>query len=213
MAHLGACRAVAQKDKFERSRTDRGRVGSGKVPKFIQAEVALPIRQRGRRRRGGRAVRERGRMRKRGPRGGGTLRRKSPQQRQWPSPPKGAVASARSQRPRASHCGLIHCTVKPGKNCIFLPQWPQSSGRLIPLPRSYRKKTACQRLRLQHSFGTRGNSGRDGADSDANALWCQEKRLQDIVVRLQVSSHRRIATCGRQAQSKQPGGRGPAGKS
>ena len=27
MAHLGACRAVAQKNKFERSRTDRGRVG------------------------------------------------------------------------------------------------------------------------------------------------------------------------------------------
>src|SRR6266849_2100064 len=77
--------------------------------------------QRGRGRRGGRAVRERGRMRKRGPRGGGTLRRKSPQQGQWPSPPSGAVASARSQWPRASHCGLMHCTVKPGKNCIFSP--------------------------------------------------------------------------------------------
>jgi hypothetical protein len=157
-------------------------------------------------------VRERGRMRKRGPRGGGTLRRKSPQQGQWPSPPKGAVASARSQRPRASHCGLIHCTVKPGKNCIFSPSVAaklrpipvrphnrfeaaiekvlSSPGRLIPLPRSNRKKPACQRLQLQHSFGTRGNSGRDGADSDANALWCQEKRIQDIVVRLRVSSHR-----------------------
>src|SRR5437762_9573105 len=60
-------------------------------------------------------------MRKRGPSGGGTLRRESPQQGQWPSPPRGAVASARSQRPRAAHCGLIHCTVKPGKNCIFSP--------------------------------------------------------------------------------------------
>src|SRR2546421_4204489 len=97
MAHLGACRAVAQKDKFERSRTDRGRVGSGKVPGFIQAEVALLIPQRGRGRRGGRAVRERGRMRNRGPRGGGTLRRNSPQQGQRPSLLRGVVASARSQ--------------------------------------------------------------------------------------------------------------------
>ena len=61
--------------------------------------------------------------------------------------------------------------------------WPVN-----PLPRSNRKKTACQRLRLQHSLGARGNSRRDGADSDANALWCQEKRLQDIVVRLRWSS-------------------------
>jgi hypothetical protein len=28
------------------------------------------------------------------------------------------VASARSHWPRASHCGLMHCTVKPGRNCI-----------------------------------------------------------------------------------------------
>src|SRR5260370_29890722 len=54
--------------------------------------------------------------------------------------------------------------------------------------RSNRKKTACRSLRLQHSFGTRGNSGRDGADSDVNFLWCQEKRVQDIVVRLRGSS-------------------------
>ena len=87
--------------------------------------------QRGRGRNGGRAVRERGRMRKRGPRGGGTLRRKSPQQGQWPSPPNGAVTSARSQWPRASHCGLMHCTVKPGKNCIFSLPEPQSSGRFL----------------------------------------------------------------------------------
>src|SRR5258708_6726001 len=72
-------------------------------------------------RRGGRAVSGRGRMRKRGPSGGGTLRRKSPQQGQMPSSLKARVASARSQWPRASHCGLMHCTVKPGKNCIAFP--------------------------------------------------------------------------------------------
>src|SRR5229473_10464 len=92
-----------------------------KVPSRLHTKLRSTFCQRGRGRRGGRAVRERGRMRKRGLRGGGTLRRKSPQQGQWPSPPRGAVASARSQWPRASHCGLIHCTVKPGKNCIFTP--------------------------------------------------------------------------------------------
>src|SRR5437588_10070282 len=42
--------------------------------------VGHSARQRGRGRKGGRAVSDRGRMRKRGPSGGGTLRRKSPQQ-------------------------------------------------------------------------------------------------------------------------------------
>jgi hypothetical protein len=74
--------------------------------------------QRGRGRSGGRAVSGRGRMRKRGQSGGGTLRRLSPQQGQRPSIPNGRVASARSQWPRASHCGLMHCTVKPGRYCI-----------------------------------------------------------------------------------------------
>jgi hypothetical protein len=74
--------------------------------------------QRGRGRNGGRAVSGRGRMRKRGPSGGGTLRRESPQQGQRPSSQNARVASARSHWPRASHCGLMHCTVKPGRNCI-----------------------------------------------------------------------------------------------
>jgi len=60
-------------------------------------------------------------MRKRGFSGGGTLRRKSPQQGQRPSSAMGPVASARSQWPRASHIGLIHCTVKPGRYCIGAP--------------------------------------------------------------------------------------------
>src|SRR5882724_7944083 len=53
--------------------------------------------QRGRGRRGGRAVSGRGRMRNRGPSGGGTLRSELPQQGQRPSSQKARVASARSQ--------------------------------------------------------------------------------------------------------------------
>lgn len=80
-----------------------------------------PRSQRGRGRRGGRAVSGRGRMRKRGFSGGGTLRRKSPQQGHRPSSAMGPVASARSQWPRASHNGLMHCTVKPGRYCMRAP--------------------------------------------------------------------------------------------
>jgi len=60
-------------------------------------------------------------MRKRGLSGGGTLRRKSPQQGHRPSSAIGPVASARSQWPRASHNGLMHWTVKPGKYCMRTP--------------------------------------------------------------------------------------------
>lgn len=87
-----------------------------------------PRCQRGRGRRGGRAVRDRGRMRKRGLSGGGTLRRKSPQQGQRPSSAMGPVASARSQWPRRSHNGLMHCTVKPGRYCM---QTPSVAGQLL----------------------------------------------------------------------------------
>ncbi len=91
--------------------------------------------QRGRGRNGGRAVNGRGRMRNRGPSGGGTLRRESPQQGQRPSSQNARVASARSQWPRASHCGLMHCTVKPGRNCIlfFL-----AAGALFAAPAEWR---------------------------------------------------------------------------
>jgi len=132
MAHLGACRAAHKRNGAERGTRNRGRTRRKSSPSLLRQSWCYPIRQRGRGRRGGRAVRERGRMRKRGPSGGGTLRRKSPQQGQWPSMPRGVVASARSQRPRASHCGLIHCTVKPGKNCIFSPS-VAAKLRLIPV--------------------------------------------------------------------------------
>ena len=82
--------------------------------------------QRGRS--GGRPASKRGRMRKRGPSGGGTLRRESPQEGQRPSLATGPAASARSQRPRAAHSGLMHCTVRPGRYCIASPQRPQSAN-------------------------------------------------------------------------------------
>ena len=74
-------------------------------------------------------------MRKRGPSGGGTLRRESPQQGQRPSSLNARVASARSQWPRASHCGLMHCTVKPGRNCILF----SLSGRRFCGARPWRR--------------------------------------------------------------------------
>ena len=57
-------------------------------------------------------------MRRWGPSGGGTLRRGSPQllQRSLPE------MLARSQWPRASHCGLMHCTVQPGRYCMIPPE-------------------------------------------------------------------------------------------
>lgn len=65
----------------------------------------------------------RGRKRRCGPSGGGTLRRKSPQEGQRPSIPRGLAVSARSQWPRASQSGLMHCTVRPGRYCIcFSPR-------------------------------------------------------------------------------------------
>ena len=96
--------------------------------------------QRGRGRSGGRAVSGRGRMRKRGPSGGGTLRRESPQHGQRPSSQNARVASARSQWPRASHCGLMHCTVKPGRNCMSFP--PRRPARFCGVGRVARTRNS-----------------------------------------------------------------------
>ena len=143
MALLGERRPAHKRNGAARGTRNRGRMRWKSSPSLLRQRVALPIRQRGLGRNGGRAVRERGRMRKRGPSGGGTLRRRSPQQGQRPSPPRGAVASARSQRPRASHCGLIHCTVKPGKNCIFSPSVAKAQA------------DSCAAARLLAVFGPR----------------------------------------------------------
>lgn len=106
-------------------------------------------------------------MRKWGPSGGGTVRRRSPQQGQRPF---GSVRSARSQRPRASHCGLMHCTVKPGKYCICFP----ISAPWLVFPAG--GANGCQP----------STYGRDvGGDCGVTVLWCQEKRPLDMVVAVQ----------------------------
>jgi hypothetical protein len=115
----------------------------------------------------------RGLMRKRGPKGGGTLRRKSPQHGQRPSLPMGAVASARIHCPRASHCALMHCTVKPGRNCMCgLPQRPAE---------------LCVQRRSAKSPGW--PKAIVGADFESRSLWCQAKRLQDVGAALPVRRH------------------------
>jgi len=53
-----------------------------------------------------------------------------------------------------------------------------------------RKKAALETAQRATSSGTRGNSANDGADCGARGLWCQEKRLQDIVVRLRGAKNR-----------------------
>lgn len=118
--------------------------------------------QRGRGPSGGRVASKRGRMRKRGPSGGGTLRRNSPQERQRPSLATGPATSALSQCPRASHSGLMHCTVKPGRYCIASPQGPQ--GPSVAQPRSQRRTLESKDpLALITNQGPRGNSAFDGA--------------------------------------------------
>lgn len=134
-------------------------------------------------------------MRKR-PSGGGTLRRKSPQQGQRPSLAIGPVTSTRSQWPRASHNGLMHCTVKPGKYCIVSPQWPHKPGQLArqttsksraaespkprggpaARPRSPEGERLARDPQLRpRNRGPRGNSELDGAHFALSTLWCQEK--------------------------------------
>ena len=155
--------------------------------------------QRGRGR-SGRAVRDRGRMRKR-PSGGGTLRRKSPQQGHRPSMPSGVVASARSQWPRASQNGLMHCTVRPGRYCIMSP----SMAALLAFPAMQFSAAAhsrigrvpwrpiCSprspRISFQSSvWRARNGDAReqtfDGAHSARKSPVVSRENLQDIVVRL-----------------------------
>src|SRR5882724_12701548 len=100
----------------------------------------------------------------------------------------------------------MHCTVKPGKYCIVSPSEAVKLRSIPARPDLDRaKKTgaplvgqiprhALPRLRtgqvstqIQSSTGPRGNEATDGANSGARELWCQEKRLQDIVVRLRGS--------------------------
>jgi hypothetical protein len=64
------------------------------------------------------------------------------------------------------------------------PRKNKSPLAASPHVESNRKRAAFGRAQRATSSGTRGNSANDGADCAARELWCQEKRLQDIVVRL-----------------------------
>lgn len=172
----------------------KGKFGRGtKRAENVDRKSETVQNQRGRGR-SGRAVRERGRIRRR-PSGGGTLRRKSPQQGQRPSLATGPVTSARNQWPRSSHVGLMHCTVRPGKYCIVSPQWPHKPGQLrssrprTGTPPNHRSpwRPCCsprspegERLARESAAqatdrGPRGNSELDGAHSAPNNSGCQEK--------------------------------------
>jgi hypothetical protein len=131
--------------------------------------------QRGRS--GGRPASKRGRRRKRGPSGGGTLRRKSPQEGQRPSLATGRATSARSQRPRARHSGLMHCTVKPGRYCIASPQRPQSGVHGPPTRRPCWGSPTRDRAGTAHLLAR---------ILSRVILGVKRKAPQDIVVRLQL---------------------------
>jgi hypothetical protein len=59
---------------------------------------------------------------------------------------------------------------------------PSSPCRLNPSHDPMNGNPWSQRPRVQRSTGPRGNSASDGADCGARGLWCQEKRVQGIVV-------------------------------
>ncbi len=74
-------------------------------------------------------LRARGRIRKRGARGGGTLCSGAPQLLQRSE----RTASTRSQCPRAGHSVLRHCTVQPGKYCMA-PSLPGGPTKSVQFP-------------------------------------------------------------------------------
>lgn len=169
-------------------------------------------------------------MRKRGPSGGGTLRRKSPQQGQRPSSSTGPVTSTRIQWPRASHIGLMHCTVKPGKYCIVSPQGPHGSNNPtanLALAAARRNRSFCgpavRRGPLKENAGPeirssghgnrgpRGNSELDGAHSALRTLWCQEKNTTRYCGKVANCGKRWLRSAGqrrgtRHIRSKKPPG-------
>jgi hypothetical protein len=75
---------------------------------------------------------------------------------------------------------ILHVVSLSGRKLEIAEPPGGRSPRVTP----NRKKAALERSRQTFSSGTRGNSANDGADCGARGLWCQEKRLQDIVVRL-----------------------------
>ncbi len=86
--------------------------------------------------------------------GGGTACNEQPQLGQNSKPAFGPERWARSQCPRAEHCGLMHCTVQPGRYCM----------RVSPVAAS-----PCEG---SPSVGMNNNGG----DFAPELIWCQEKR-------------------------------------
>jgi hypothetical protein len=161
-------------------RMEGGRVGPRIEIQECEMTPAHPWRetsagksQRGRGRRGGRAARGRGRMRKCGVSGGGTWRKVSPHEGQKSL----RTMSARTQWPRASQFGLMHCTVEPGMNCI------DDSSRLV-LPQGESPMILISPAGAGAPAPKEWSQGRqlDGADFAAGSLWCQEKNIQYLVV-------------------------------
>src|SRR2546422_7488107 len=98
----------------------------------------------------------------------------------------------------------MHCTVKPGKYCIYSPSVAAKlrSIRLRPLDGGNRKsselplaaKTTRGKIPGKNPAQKAQGKQRDGGDCAASGLWGQAERLQDIVVRLRSSGGQRIAT-------------------
>ena len=132
------------------------------------------------------------------------MRRNSPQQGQRPSLATGPVTSARSQWPRASHCGLMHCTVKPGRYCIVYLRgrnappiqrrpFRSASSRFVCHQTAHRRtgRSPCDQAARRsppegerlargsrakaHGQEPRGNSAFNGGHSALTNFWCQEK--------------------------------------
>jgi hypothetical protein len=116
---------------------------------------------------GGRPASGRGRIRSRGPIGGGTACKGLPQLGQSSSPALGPERCARSQCPRAAQSWLIHCTVQPGKYCMLLP--PVAAAGNLPIavrPKQHSKQP--RQCRIVMWF----------------RRWCQEQTTQSIGSRL-----------------------------
>jgi hypothetical protein len=86
----------------------------------------------------------------------------SPQHGQRPSSLIGPVASARNQCPRASQIGLMHCTVKPGKYCMFPPPSGRSANTTpssaMPQSPSSQKCNGCRALCARVAWVSRENT-------------------------------------------------------
>ncbi len=127
---------------------------------------------RGLGRSGGRAASARGRMRSRGPIGGGTACNVHPQLGQNSKPALGPERYARSQWPRAEHSWLMHCTVQPGKYCMLLPPVAAADDlRIAKRPKQLQKQQRCRIVKRETS----------GVKNKAHKIWGTGCRRVDFL--------------------------------